>query len=331
MRSSKTGKSHLTSSNFPHSTVSLQRCGSYEPDVLVPAISELLAPLGGMDRFVKSGQRVLLKANMIVPRSKEAAITTDPAVVRGVALEVKRVGGVPVVGDSPAFGSALMVARACGIADVAEELGMEIVDLGDRPRRCRAGEGSPFASFMCGAEALEADVIINLPKVKTHCQMGISLGIKNMFGAISGKRKTFFHFRMEDDRVAFGKLLVAILRYLKPALTIVDGIVALERDGPTRGDPRFLGILAASDDTVAVDRVLLEILGFDPAEVGYMEAARILGYGVQDLAMIRVAGESVESLRVGDYCRVAKLNPMNFTLLRVIRSLIRQVVFLLKQ
>ncbi|NQU45300.1 DUF362 domain-containing protein, partial [bacterium] len=211
---------------------------------------------------------------------------------------------------------------------VALDLGIEIRDLARRPRVCRVGEDSPFPRVPLSALALDADVIINLPKIKTHVQMGMSLGVKNLFGAVSGKRKAVFHFRNGEDPVRFGRLLVAIARYLKPALTIADGIVVLERHGPTTGDPRPGEFLAASGDPVAVDRVVLDLVGVDPATVPYMEAARQMGYGCQDLDRIEVLGDAIADLRLTDYVQVARFSPINFTLPRVVKSVVRQVFYL---
>lgn len=308
--------------------VCLARCASYDPVLVRQSLSALLEPLGGMSAFVKPGQRVLLKPNLIVPRRADQAITTHPEVVRAAALAVREAGATPVIGDSPAFGSAYWVAQACGMAAMAKEIGVEIVDLGHRPRTVRLGSESPFPKMGMGEEVLRADAIINLPKIKTHCQMGMTIAVKNMYGAVAGKRKTWRHF-FTDDRVAFGRMLVAICRLLKPVLTIADGIVALERNGPSEGDPRALGILAASADPVALERIIVEILGVDLSTLPVFEAARQMGYGEQNLDQIEVIGEPIESLRVRDYVTIAQMSPISFTLPRVLRSLAKQAKMLL--
>ncbi|MFP4382128.1 MAG: DUF362 domain-containing protein [Candidatus Sumerlaeia bacterium] len=310
--------------------VALARCSGYQRAQMAVAMKALLDNLGGMSEFVKPGQRVLLKPNLIVPRSAEAAVTTHPEVVRAVARMVLEAGGKPFIGDSPAFSSAWAVAKACGIADVAEELGLEIVDLSRKARMRRVGADSPFQRVSFGSDALEADAIINLPKIKTHCQMGMSLGAKNMYGTVAGKRKCFFHFLNGEDPVRFGKLIIAILRYTKPVLTIADGIVSLERYGPTSGDPRATGFLAASGDTIACDRVVMEILGVPQSAVYYMKAAQLMGYGCQDLHKIEVLGEKLEGLRIFDYVKVQKYSPINFTLPRVIKSTMKQALLLMR-
>jgi uncharacterized protein (DUF362 family) len=296
------------------------------------AVHTLLEPLGGMRAFVQPGQRVLLKPNLILPRPVEAAVTTHPEVVRAAALEVLNAGGKPVIGDSPAFGTAQAVCASNGTDVVARELGVEIIDLGRKARTCELGNDAPFSTAGLSVDAVDADVIINLPKIKTHGQMGMSLATKNMFGCVAGKRKALFHFRIPEDPVLFGRQVVAITRYLKPALTIADGIIILERDGPTSGDARLGKFLAAGQDPVAVDQVILDILGVPASTVSYLEAARAMEYGCHDLEKIRVLGEATAAaLHVADYAQVEERVPIHFTLPRVIRSIYRQVMLRIRE
>ncbi|HPS01460.1 MAG TPA: DUF362 domain-containing protein [Candidatus Sumerlaeota bacterium] len=310
--------------------VSLGHCPDYDRSRVETAVHKLLAPLGGMGAFVRPGQRVLLKPNLIVPRPAEAAVTTHPEVIRAVAREVLEAGAIPFIGDSPAFSSTWGVARASGVATIAQELGIEIVDLGRRPRTRVIDPGGPFEHAPISAAALEADAIINLPKIKAHTQMRVSLGSKNLFGCIAGKRKAFFHFRTGPDPIEFGRMLIALTRYLAPVLTLEDGIVILERDGPTHGDPRPAGFLAASADVVAADLAVLALLGVAPESVPYLQAARSLKFGPTDLNQVELAGDPLEALRVPDFVKVDELTSIQFTLGRVIQSISRQMVFLYK-
>lgn len=310
--------------------VALAGCASYEPEAVRSALRRMLAPWGGMGAFVGRGERVLLKPNMIVARPAESAVTTHPEVVRAVALEVVEAGAIPFIGDSPAFGSAASVARVCGLEAVALELGLEIVDLGGRPCARRTAPYCPFSWLSYGSAALEASAIVNLPKVKAHCQMGLSLGIKNLFGAVAGKRKALLHFRTGDNLPRFSRMIVAVAQQMQPTLTIEDGIIGLERDGPTQGDPRAMGFLAAGDDVTAVDRVVMEILGYALEEVPYVHMARQEGMGEANMRFIEVVGETIEALRVRDYVRVTELSPIGFSLPRVVRSMWRQAGLLLR-
>jgi uncharacterized protein (DUF362 family) len=334
-----------SSTNQTKSIVSLERCTTYDADAVAEATARLIEPFGGMAAFVRPGDSVLLKPNLIVPRPAEAAVTTHPEVVRAVARMVIEAGAKPFIGDSPAFSSAKGVARACGMARMADEIGIDVVDLGRKSKRTRlddpgSNRAQPdharphgrFRSLALASAALDADAIINLPKIKTHVQMGMSLGLKNLFGAVAGKRKAIAHFRNGPDALAFGRMLVAVTRRLRPALTIEDGIVVLERNGPTSGDPRAAGFLVASPDTTAADRVVLELLGVNPATVPYIAAAIEIGFGHADLSEIETVGEQLDALRVPDYVQVpaADRADINFPLGQVIRSILRQVVYLTK-
>ena len=312
------------------SLVSLRGCGGYGREEVAAAVKELLEPLGGMGAFVDKGDRVLLKPNLIVGRAAEAAVTTHPEVVRAAALEVIEAGGKPFIGDSPAFGSAAGVARQCGLGEVAKELGLEIVDLGKKPRPRRIDDQGVFHWAGFGAAALEADAIVNLPKVKAHIQMGMSLGLKNMFGVVAGKRKAIFHMRNGRDHERFGRMLVAVARYLKPALTIEDGVWSLERGGPIHGDPKRTGFLAASGDVWAADRAVLEVLGVDPETVPYMAAARKMGFGGRGLEDFEIVGDSIESLAVEGFVAVKELSAIKFSVPRVMKSIAKQLFHVAK-
>ena len=173
----------LSSPSSPQkSRVALQQCADYDRERVGEAMVRLLEPLGGMSAFVKPGQTVLLKPNLIVPRPAEAAVTTHPEVIRAVAVLAMEAGGKVVIGDSPAFSSARGVASACGLDIVAREIGVAVVALGARPRCEIVDADGPFPKVSFGSLALESNVIINMPKIKTHTQMAMSLGLKNLFG-----------------------------------------------------------------------------------------------------------------------------------------------------
>ncbi|MFW5870390.1 MAG: DUF362 domain-containing protein, partial [Candidatus Sumerlaeota bacterium] len=176
--------------------------------------------------------------------------------------------------------------------------------------------------------ALDADVVINLPKVKAHSQAGLSLGLKNLYGTIAGKRKALYHFQNGPDVRDFGKLIVAVARRIAPALTIEDGIVLLERDGPTAGDPRPGNFLVASADCTAADRVTAALLTDDLSRIFYLQSAAEMGHGAESLDEIEVLGHTIDQLKIPNFVPAQREVPINFTLPRVIKSVIRQAGFL---
>ncbi|MEE8573898.1 MAG: DUF362 domain-containing protein, partial [Thermodesulfobacteriota bacterium] len=162
-------------------TVSIKKCPNYEPEEVYNNIKEAVDLLGGMSKFVKPGERILLKPNLLAGREPEKAVTTHPAVVRAAILLVKEAGGVPIVGDSSARGGTEKSARVAGLIEVTDSLGVEFVDLKTLVN-IENPDGLIFKRLQVAKEVLEVDGVINLPKLKTHVQMYLTLGVKNIFG-----------------------------------------------------------------------------------------------------------------------------------------------------
>ncbi|MDZ4185148.1 MAG: DUF362 domain-containing protein [Desulfuromonadales bacterium] len=177
--------------------VVLQRLDNYERHATKAAIAELLAPLGGISAFVRPGQRVLLKPNMLAGKGVEAAVTTHPEIVRAVIELVQSAGGIVSVGDSPGVGTPQQVAQRCGILAVIEETGATFAPFSESIRITpRSGT---FHHFEIARDIVEAEVIINLPKLKTHQMMGMTCAVKNLFGAVIGLRKAHGHLQAGAD------------------------------------------------------------------------------------------------------------------------------------
>ena len=176
---------------------------------------------------------------------------------------------------------------------------------------------------------LEADKIINVPKLKAHQQLLLSGALKNPFGAIVGKRKAYWHFRYAQPEI-FTDMIVGVYKKVGPVLNIVDAIVAMEGAGPIGGQPRKLGVLLASTDGAAVDRVACELVGALAEKVPMLAAARRAGVGVTQMAEIELLGGDLGELRVDDFL-FPELIPLRFSLLRVCRSVARQARILLSE
>ena len=256
------------------STVSLLRAHDYELNTLRTKLEELLAPLGGMGTFVKPGDRVLLKPNLLTGARPTKECTTRPEIIRVVAEAVMAVGGEPFVGDSPAFGSAKGVAKSNGLAAIAEALNLPIVEV--KGKRYEA-IGESFNHLRLSKEAMNADVVINLPKVKSHCQITLTMGVKNLFGCVPGKMKAWWHLEAGKDHERFGNMLVETARAIAPNLTIIDGVIGHEGMGPSAGEPRDLGILGAASDVFALDLSIATLLGVDTRSIHTIPAAEKLG------------------------------------------------------
>jgi uncharacterized protein (DUF362 family) len=310
-------------------TVSLIRATSYETEQLRRSVRSVLAPLGGIGAFVKPGDRVLLKPNLLTGARPTKECVTRPELVRCVAELVIAAGGKPFFGDSPAFGSALGVAKSNGYLPMMAELDLPVVEFHGKRYETNSEE---FNHLRLSKEAMEADVVINLPKVKSHMQLTMTLGVKNLFGCVPGKMKAWWH--MEAGRSAvggaspaenrFGEMLVETARAIAPNLTIIDGIIGHEGNGPSGGEPRELGVLGASADVFALDVAMLAVLNVDEHLVPTAAAAQRLGLAPA-LDAIEFPLMRPADLSCGDWKLPAALMPIDFALPRVIKSTFRHL------
>ncbi len=227
-------------------------------------------------------------------------MTTHPAVVKAVAQLVLDAGGKPIIGDSPNLGTTAYVAKVSGVQEVANEFGIEIVDF--EPADFKNPDGKVFKDFVLAKVVKEVDKIINLPKLKTHTNTYMTLAVKNVFGCVPGMRKTRWHLSTSrESKRHFAQMLVDLHTLVKPSLSIVDGIVAMEGNGPGTGPLKELGVLVAGADSFSVDRVIAEVVGAEPDFISTLERAKGGEYGVVDLVEIEVAGEEIGAVKVADF------------------------------
>jgi uncharacterized protein (DUF362 family) len=275
--------------------VSIQRCRSYDPAEVRDALDKVLDPLGGIQAFVKKGDRVLLKPNLLAARPADSAVCTHPEVVRAVAREVIDAGGVPLIGDSPAVGTMTAVLERSGIMEVVEELGIGLVSF-KTPVLYPVPEGGVYKSFLLAQEAAIYDLIINLPKFKTHVMMTLTGAVKNMFGTVVGAAKPGWHFKASDPS-QFADVLLDVCAAINPDLNILDGIIAMEGNGPGSGDPKDLGVLSASRSALALDVAASAIAGVHEQQNPLILQARLRGYDDSQTDRIQVLGSSLGSVK----------------------------------
>jgi uncharacterized protein (DUF362 family) len=297
-------------------TVSLLSTHSYDRDSLAIAIAQLLNPLGGITAIVKPGDRVLLKPNLLTGARPTKECVTRPELICCVAQMVQAAGGKPFLGDSPAFGSAKGVARANGLAEMAEAIDLPIVDFHGQ----RYATGGELDHLRLSKEAMGADVVINLPKVKSHMQLTLTMGVKNLFGCVPGKMKAWWHMEAGKDANKFANMLIETAQAIAPQLTIVDGIIGHEGNGPSAGEPRDLGVLGASTDVFALDRAIAAILSVDPQQVPTLAAAIRLGLCSEQISDLEIVGATIDELRIADWQLPSEIMPIDFGLPRIMRS-----------
>jgi uncharacterized protein (DUF362 family)/Pyruvate/2-oxoacid:ferredoxin oxidoreductase delta subunit len=255
--------------------VAFERCADYQPDAIGGAIRDAVEKIGGIAAFVRPGQTVLLKPNLLTDSVPEAAITTHPEVVRAVIRLVKEAGATCLVGDSPA--SVIKHERVwerTGMRALCEEEGVELITLEPGGVREFSRDRQVFG---VAQRVLDADVVINLP------------------GCVPGMAKAGLH-KQYFNAADFGRVVSSIYEAVHPALTIADGVVGMTGNGPSSGEPTHMGFVAASADGVALDRCMCRVLGLEPRAVPYLPVLRRRGVGEHDDRRIQVIGPEPESL-----------------------------------
>lgn len=283
--------------------VSIIRCADYETANVFNAVKRAVDLIGGIDTFVKSGMKVLLKPNLLSARVPEDAVDTHPEVVRAVVRLVKGAGAVPYVGDSPGgYGKNIYeVFEKSGIKRIAEEEGVEL----KRFTASRFVNGIPVAR-----QIFDSDCVISIPKLKTHSITVLTAAIKNMFGAVVGLYKAQCHSRAPKDE-DFSRIIAKVYSIAKPHLTIVDGIIAMEGDGPSSGVIRQMNLIMAGMDAVAIDSCLAKIIGIEPLDILVTKKAYEAKLGEADLSKIEVMGDGLDTFIAKDF-KLPQTTPLKF-------------------
>ena len=246
--------------------VAFRPCKAYDA-ALPAALDRLLEDLGTWEQLVPRGTVVLVKPNLLTDRTPDEAVTTHPTLLRAVVSRLQACGASVTVGDSPA--SAAQLARVwerTGVEAVCRELGVPLVSFEQRTARTVTRSGY---TFQVAADALDAQLIVSLPKVKTHRLTTLTAAVKNLYGTLPGYQKTQRH-KEYPQPAAFGRYVRALVDALPPILTIADGVIGMEGEGPSSGTPVTLGFLAASMSPVALDLALCRALRIPARRVPYL-------------------------------------------------------------
>jgi uncharacterized protein (DUF362 family)/Pyruvate/2-oxoacid:ferredoxin oxidoreductase delta subunit len=286
-------------------TVSIVACDEYEPEKVLAAVERAVDLLGGIGRFVPPGSQVLLKPNILQGLPPRRAVATHPQVVRAVALLLIGAGASVTLADSPGAGIRYVPGNlrkayeASGYSRVADELGFRLnLSTGYKVRSFP--DGKMIKQFPIIDPATSADRIVSVSKAKTHVLTLLTGATKNLFGLVPGLEKPIFHARFQEQE-HFADMLLDLHALVRPHLHIVDGIVGMEGDGPTGGDPRPVGVLIAGTSAVAVDRVLCMVLGIEPLDVPVLRAAVSRGWLDEHGDDIAILGDPLETVRVKDF------------------------------
>jgi uncharacterized protein (DUF362 family)/Pyruvate/2-oxoacid:ferredoxin oxidoreductase delta subunit len=281
------------------STVAVVYCDSYEQEKVFQALKRAVDLIGGAGAVVRRGERVLLKPNVLAGVPPERCATTHPSVLKAAGRVFGEIGARLFYGDSPGFGQPAAQMKKAGLADAAEELGIEPADFDNG--KTVSFEGSPFTRrFVLAQGVLDSDCLISLAKFKTHQLTRITGAVKNQFGCIPGLLKPEYHVKMSDPH-DFSRMLVALTLFLGPRLYVLDAISAMEGNGPRSGDPVKLNALLVSRDPVALDATGCRIVNLEPAYVPTMEPGKEWGLGVYDSAEIELVGDPIEQFFYPDF------------------------------
>lgn len=279
--------------------VSIIKCKEYNPQKVFEAVHNALELIGGIKSFVKSGEKVLLKPNMLSAKNPERGITTHPLILEAMIQEVRSAGGEVWVGDSPS--GAIKGVKRCwintGFWDIAKKMKVQLINFETGGIKIREIKGE---KFHFAESVFNADVVINLPKFKTHGFTLYTGCIKNMFGTLPGLQKAFVHKRYPHPE-SFSKKLVDIYESVVPTLHLMDGILGMEGEGPATGHKRQTGLLLASTDGVALDTVASHLMGFAENEVDMIRVAGERDLGVNNLEKIEILGNSIDEVKFDDF------------------------------
>lgn len=248
--------------------VAAKKCYSYQADELSEKLDSLLKEIGGLDNFVSEGDRVVFKTNLLMAKAPEAAVTTNPEFIRALARKVKALGAEVTIADSPGgpFNETLLkrAYQKAGLYDLAAEEDLELnYNTDSKKQEYRAGKSSK--SFQLTSYLEAADLVINLPKLKTHGLTMYTGAVKNLFGCIPGVLKAEYHLRMPSV-YDFSRMLNDLAGLVAPELTIMDAVVGMEGDGPSNGRPKEFNYLLASTSPYYLDLAAVRLMGITPEE-----------------------------------------------------------------
>jgi uncharacterized protein (DUF362 family)/Pyruvate/2-oxoacid:ferredoxin oxidoreductase delta subunit len=274
-------------------TVALVRCDTYDEDRVYQAVRDGIDLLGGISLFAKPGERIVMKPNVLLGTNPEKCVTTHPAVFQAVGGLLKEAGANVYYGDSPTFGKCEPNMRKAGLKQVGDELGFSLADF-DSGRTVSHKEALLVKSFVVANGVLDSDGLVNLPKLKTHPLVRFTGAVKNQFGCIPGLLKSQYHVKLPDP-YDFATMLVDLNTLVKPRLCVMDGIMAMEGNGPRSGKPKKMSVLLFSSDPIAIDATACRIIDLDPEVVPTSRPGEKAGLGTYHSENIEIVGDAIES------------------------------------
>ncbi len=293
--------------------VSLIKCKNYDYDKIKKAIEESFINLGGIGNYINKGETVLLKINLLMKKKPEQATTTHPIFTKALAEVLLDYGANVIIGDSPGgpFNKARLrgIYRTCGIEQIANETNASLnYNIGFIEVKNEKGK---ILKHLTITEMLkDVDKVISVSKLKTHGMMLFTGAVKNMFGTIPGIQKVEYHFKMPKTK-DFSNALVDICLNANPILSFMDGIVGMEGDGPSAGNPREIGAVIASTSPYHLDVVATSIVGIEPTDVPTIKRCVERKLCKGNLEDIDLVGGKLEDFYLSDF-KVPQIRTVEF-------------------
>lgn len=293
--------------------VALVECKSYNEEEIFNAVTRAINLIGGIEQFKVDG-KTLLKPNMLAADPPEKCSTTHPEVFRAVAKLFKDAGADLTYGDSPAFHSPIGAARKIGIAGIAEAMDIPLADF-ENGDDVFYEDALQNKKLLIAKGVIEAEQVISLPKLKTHGFQKMTGCIKNQFGCVPGVLKGEMHVKL-PSAMDFSKMLVDLNNYVSPALYIMDGVLAMEGNGPRGGSPLAMNVIIVSTDPVALDATVCRMIHLDPSLVPTTKMGEESGMGTYQEENIELVGNPIEMFMTDvfdvDRKPIRPYNPLSF-------------------
>ncbi|MGD9288389.1 MAG: DUF362 domain-containing protein [Desulfobacterales bacterium] len=285
--------------------VYIVKCKDY--DEIEDKFAALIDLMGGMGRYAKQDEKIILKVNLLREARPEEAVTTHPSVVAAVGRLARQSGASPIIADSPGGGYRYTrkildkIYRTSQMHRAATQAGISVNwDTTSRP--VSFTEGALIKHFDIITPVYNADAVFNLCKMKTHLFTVMTGAVKNLFGVVPGLSKTGYHAKLHDTQ-RFAGMLLDLSQYLSPRLTIMDAVVAMEGDGPGTGDPRQVGLIMGSENPLAMDVVATEIMGLHRTENPVIMEAERRALEPNHIEDIEIIGAAIDDVKVSDFKR----------------------------
>ncbi len=278
--------------------VALEKCSSYSQSEVDSSVKRLLEDIGGIRKFIKKGQKVLLKPNVVKGAKPQECVTTHPLVIGSMIKILNDIGCEVFVGDMPFMEHPVSAMKICGIYEVCKKNGAKIA-LFDKKITAFNDNGLAVKKFQLTDYFNKVDAVINIPKLKTHSQLYFTGAVKNLYSMMPGPRRGFYHLKYSNMEY-FANMLLDLYSLLrkKVVLNLTDGVYGMEGNGPTGGSPKFAGVLGASEDALALDFVMSGLIGLNPKKLPTLHYAKKRKDYLFNQDSIKIAGEEAGNIKI---------------------------------